>query len=159
MKFPSYTIFTEKANYSDSFGPIIRINPKYKYHPDLAIYEHEHVKQWHQLTLATFSFYIMAYLLGSVFLSLLLTHFILHSFALIFCASLNRLLYKYSTSYRQYTEVKAFAKQIKFLCEEHTFRPEKRYMYINHFSNVLSTGYKLDISYEKAQFLINKELA
>jgi hypothetical protein len=117
MKFPSYTFFTEKVKYGDSFGPFIRINPKYKYQPDLAIHEHEHVKQWYQITFATFLFYIVMCLTVSVIIPSLITNFLLHVSVLFLCSTLDRFFYKHFTSYRQYKEVNAYAKQIDFLCK------------------------------------------
>jgi hypothetical protein len=159
MKFPSYTFFTDTVDYGDSFGPFIRINPKYKYHPDLAIHEHEHVKQWYQMTFVAVLCYIIICSVGSIFLPTILTNFPLHSSVLLLCCTLDRFFYKHITSYRQYKEVKSYAKQIKFLCEENKFKLSERPIYIDHFSNVLSVGYNLNISYKTAHSLITKELS
>jgi hypothetical protein len=158
MKFPSYTFFTEKVKYADSFGPFIRINPKYKYQPDLAIYEHEHVKQWYQITFTVILSYIILCLSISVFLPSLITNFLLHGSVLLLCSVIERFLYKHFTAYRQYTEVRAYAKQIDFLCIDNKYKLREMPMYIDHFSSVLCNGYNLKLSHRTAVDLISKEL-
>jgi hypothetical protein len=155
MKFPSYTTFTDKVPYGDSYGPFIRINPKYKYHIDLAIHEHEHVRQWYQLT---FLLYFIVCLMGAVFLPSLLTSFVIHSCVFFLCSTVDGFVYTHNTAYRQYKEVKAFAKQIKFLCEENKSNSSQKIAYIAKYANVLSIAYNLNITYDTAHYLISKEM-
>jgi hypothetical protein len=123
--------YTDKIQgaYKIKMLPFIKMNSKYKNDIGLHQHEYEHVKQYLMLGVPV----------GVV--TLLLSNWF---FALLTGVMAHDLLYTFSTEYRQWSEVKAFKKQLKYGGS------------IDIAAEKLSSDYGLMISKEEAIRLLSK---
>jgi len=127
----SIVYYTDKIQgaYKIKMLPFIKMNSKYKNDIGLHQHEYEHVKQYLMLGVPV----------GVV--TLLLSNWF---FALLTGVMAHDLLYTFSTEYRQWSEVKAFKKQLKYGGS------------IDIAAEKLSSDYGLMISKEEAIRLLSK---
>lgn len=116
-------------------GPIIRILKKYK--DDKGLIEHEKTHVW-QFWLCT--------VLGFIGLSILSRYNPQFTVALPLCTSVGGLLYQFVPSYRLWSEVQAYKKQLSFSTD--------RERHATLYGIFVATKYRLKISAEQATKLI-----
>jgi hypothetical protein len=123
--------YTDKIQgaYKMKLLPFVKMNSKHQNDIGLHQHEYEHVKQYLMLGVPAF---IITLLLSNWF------------FALLAGAMAHDLLYTFSTKYRQWSEVSAFKKQLKYGGS------------IDIAAQKLSSDYGLMISKEEALRLLSK---
>ena len=136
IAYTNYTDDIKEGFGGVSYGPYIKIRPKYKDDGGIQAHEDTHAKQWWAWMLAGTLAALVVEPLGSF----------LWYYALLAGAGMHAVLYKFVHAYRLWCEVKAYRVQAQYYADD------RRLL----FAKFISTKYRLNISTEDA-FLLLKE--
>lgn len=135
----SYTHYTDSIPTGFggvSYGPYIRIRPKYREDSGIHAHEQVHANQWWAWFLAGAVAAYFLYPLGNFY----------WYYALLAGVGMHAVLYKFVHAYRLWSEVQAYKLQAGYYADD------RRLL----FAKFIATKYKLNISTEKAYALLIK---
>lgn len=134
LSYTQYTNNIPEGFGGVSYGPYIKIRPKYK--DDSGIHAHEqlHAKQWWTWFLVGAVAAYLLWPLGSFY----------WYYALLGGMGMHAILYKFVHAYRLWCEVRAYRKQLGYYADDRSLK----------FAGFISSKYGLNISIEDAQKLL-----